>query len=144
MTTVTGTTVRRVTRRPVRITGNFERYAYLFMRLSGVALLILAVGHMLIQHVLNVTSNLTLQFVAQQWQSWGWKAYDMLLLAFALSHGINGLRQILEEYIHNRNVVRAINVFLAIFLVATIAWAGYASAAFDPAEAIRAAEGFAQ
>lgn len=134
MTTVTGTTTRHVTRRPVRIQSNFERYAYLFMRLSGVALLILAVGHMMIQHVLNTTANLTIQFVAQQWRSWGWKAYDMLLLAFALSHGINGLRQILEEYIRNRNVVRAINIFLAIFLIVTIAWAGYAIARFDSGE----------
>lgn len=131
MTTVTGTTTRHVTRRPVQIQSNLERYAYLFMRLTGVALLILAVGHMMIQHVLNTTANLTIQFVAQQWQSWGWKAYDMLLLVFALSHGINGLRQILEEYIRNRNVVRAINIFLAIFLVITIAWAGYAIARFD-------------
>ncbi|HEX6387155.1 MAG TPA: succinate dehydrogenase [Anaerolineae bacterium] len=144
MTTVTGTTTRQITRRPVRSQSNFERYAYLFMRLSGVALLILAVGHMMIQHVLNTTANLTLQFVAQQWRSWGWKTYDMLLLAFAMSHGINGLRQILEEYVHNRNVVRAINVFLVIFLVATIAWAGYAIAAFDATEAVRAAEGFAR
>ncbi|MBK9054107.1 MAG: hypothetical protein IPL78_25295 [Chloroflexi bacterium] len=54
-----------------------ERYAYLFMRMSGVALLVLAVGHMLIQHVLNSSGNLTL-FVAEQWNSWGWKACDML------------------------------------------------------------------
>jgi succinate dehydrogenase / fumarate reductase membrane anchor subunit len=120
-------------RRKVRIQANFERYAFLFMRLTGVALLVLAVGHMMIQHVLNSTANLTLQFVAEQWNSWGWKAYDMLLLAFAFSHGINGLRNVLEDYVHNQSVMKGINIFLAVFVVVTILWAGYAISAFDPA-----------
>jgi succinate dehydrogenase / fumarate reductase membrane anchor subunit len=87
---------------------------------------------MVIQHVLNTTANLTLQFVAEQWDSWGWKAYDMLLLAFAFSHGINGLRNVLEDFIHNPRTMKFINIFLAIFTVATILWAGYAIALFDP------------
>jgi succinate dehydrogenase / fumarate reductase, membrane anchor subunit len=124
---------RNETRRPIKVQNNFERYAYLFMRLSGVALLILAVGHMMIQHVLNTTANLTLQFVAEVWSSWGWKAYDMLLLIFAVSHGMNGLRQVLEDYIHNRKLVRNINIFLVVFTIVTIIWAGIAIAAFDPA-----------
>jgi len=131
MTQLAGTT-----RRTVKIQGNFERYAFLFMRLTGIGLLVLAVGHMMIQHVLNSSANLTLQFVAQQWNSWGWKAYDLLLLAFAFSHGINGLRAVLEDYVHNRRVMRGITIFLAVFVVVTIIWAGYAISAFNPAEAL--------
>lgn len=126
MAQLTGTT-----RRTVSVYSNFERTAFVFMRLSGAALLILAVGHMLIQHVLNSTANLTLQFVALQWNSWGWKVYDMLLLAFAITHGINGLRGVLEDYIHNQQVIRVINIILAIFVVASILWAGVAISAFD-------------
>lgn len=131
MTQLTGTT-----HRTVQIQSNFERKAFMYMRLSGAALLILAVGHMVVQHVLNSTANLTLVFVAEQWSSWGWKVYDMLLLAFAISHGVNGLRNVLEDYIHNRRVMRAINTFLAIFVVATILWAGYAIAVFDSAKVL--------
>lgn len=130
MATITGQS-GNLTRRSITFRGNFERYAYTFMRMSGIALLILAVGHMLIQHVLNSTANLTIQFVAVQWKSWGWKAYDMLLLAFAISHGINGLRNVLEDYIHNRTTMAWINRFLVVFVIATIAWAGYAIANFD-------------
>lgn len=126
MTTVT----ENVTRRKVRVPSNWERRAFLFMRLSGAALLILAVGHMMIQHVLNSSQNLTLQFVAQQWNSWGWKTYDMLLLVFAITHGFNGLRQVLEDYIHNRSVVKWINWFLLLFTIITIIWAGIAIATF--------------
>jgi succinate dehydrogenase / fumarate reductase membrane anchor subunit len=120
-----------ITRRSVKIQSNFERNAFMFMRLSGIALLLLAVGHMMLQHVLNSSTNLTIQFVAQQWNSWGWKVFDFLLLVFAISHGINGLRNVLEDYVHNRTAVKWINILLLIFVVATILWAGYAIWQFD-------------
>lgn len=126
----------RVTSRSVQVKANFERFAYLFMRLSGIGLLILAVGHVTIQLILNDVHSLSLQFVANQWDDWGWKAYDMLLLFFAMSHGLNGFRNVAEDYIHNKSVVRVMNIALAVFLVATILWAGIAIFNFD-AELVR-------
>lgn len=123
-----GITVRHVTP-----SGRLRRYAFLFMRLSGIALLLLAVGHMVIQHILNDVHTLTVQFVAAQWDSWGWKAYDLLLLAFAMTHGMNGLRTVLEDYIHSPRAMRAISWALVIFLIITLIVAGYAIAVFDPA-----------
>jgi succinate dehydrogenase / fumarate reductase membrane anchor subunit len=120
-----------ITRRSVKIQSNFERNAFVFMRLSGIALLILAVGHMMIQHVLNSSTNLTIQFVAEQWNTWGWKLFDFLLLIFAVSHGVNGFRNILEDYVHNKTAVKWIGIILLIFVVATILWAGYAIWNFD-------------
>ncbi len=70
-------------------------------------------------------------FVAEQWNSWGWKMFDILLLLFTIPHGINGLRNVLEDYIHNKTAVKVINVFLAIFVVATLIWASYAIINFD-------------
>lgn len=126
MTTLTG-----VTHRKVQIQGNFERYAFLFMRLSGVALLVLAVGHVMIQHVLNDVHSLTLQFVADQWASWGWKVYDILLLFVALPHGINGLRNVLEDYVHGESAVKTLNTIMAIFLIVSLLTAGFAIASFQ-------------
>lgn len=126
-------TIATTTQRKIHRQANLERYAFLFMRLSGIALLVLAVGHMLIQHVFNSSANLTIQFAANQWKAWGWKVYDMLLLIFAYIHGINGLRYVLEDYIHNRNIIKIIKIFLAIFAVLTLLWAGFAIASFDPA-----------
>ena len=124
-----------VTHRKVQVKYNFERYAYLFMRMSGLVLMILAVGHMIIQHVLNSSGNLTLIFVAEQWNSWGWKAYDIFLLLFAIPHGINGLRNVLEDYIHNPGTMKTINIILAVFVVATVIWAAIGISLFDPAAA---------
>lgn len=120
------TTVRRVP-----LERNFERYAWLFMRLSGVAMLVLAVGHMVIQHVLNSSSNLTIQFVAVQWSSWGWKVYDILLLWMAIPHGIRGLYNILSDYVHNPGLRRIIGGLLALFVIATVIWATVGISLFD-------------
>lgn len=120
-----------ITRRSVQIQSNFERRAFLFMRVSGIALLILAVGHMMIQHVLNSSTNLTIVFVAEQWNTWGWKGFDILLLLFTIPHGVNGLRNVLEDYIHNKGLIRVINFLLLIFVIATLLWASYAIINFD-------------
>lgn len=120
-----------ITRRSVRIQSNVERSAFMFMRVSGIALLFLAVGHMMIQHVLNSSTDLTIQFVAEQWNTWGWKLFDFLLLVFAIPHGVNGLRNVLEDYVHNETAVKWMNIVLALFVVATLAWAGFAIWRFD-------------
>ena len=133
MATVTGVTTRQI--KPLSNKGRFERLAYLFMRMSGVVLLFLAVGHVVIQLILNDVHNLTLRFVADQWDAWGWKAYDMLLLIFAVSHGLNGLRNILEDYIHNIGLMRIINIGLVVFMIATFLWAGIGISAFNPEDA---------
>jgi len=122
---------QEITRRSVKIHGNFERAAFAFMRVSGIALLLFAVGHMMIQHVINSSTNLTIQFVAEQWNTWGWKAFDFLLLIFAVSHGINGFRNILEDYVHSKTAVKWISIILLVFVIATILWAGYAIWQFD-------------
>lgn len=130
---MTTANVTGVTHRKVQVQSNLERWAFLFMRVSGIALLVLAVGHMMIQHVLNSSSNLTIMFVAERWNLWGWKVFDMLLLAFAYMHGMNGLRNVLEDYIHNRRTVKIINTILVVFAAITILWAGFAIASFDSA-----------
>ncbi len=108
-----------------------ERYGFLFMRLSGVALIFLAIGHMMIQHVLNDVHSLTLEFVRQQWSSWGWRTYDLFLLVFAFTHGINGLRVVLEDYVHNPRTVRILRWFLLVFAIITIVWSAVAIISFD-------------
>ena len=128
------------TTRHIKPRRNFERYAFLFMRLSGIALLLLAVGHMLLQHVLRDVHDLTLQVVQDVWRSWGWRAYDLLLLAFAITHGFNGLRQILEDYIHDARKVRIVGRLILVFLIITIIWSAVAIFSFNPDAVMAVAE----
>ena len=133
MAAITEKTTGGVTVRRVQLERNMERYAWLFMRLSGVAMLILAVGHMVIQHVVNSSANLTIDFVAVQWSTWGWKAFDIALLWLAIPHGVRGLFNVLSDYIHSPGLSRLIGILLAAFVVATVIWATIAISMFDPA-----------
>ncbi len=77
----------------------FERYAWLFMRLSGVVLLFLAVFHLFWMHFHIGVDNIDFQTVVERWSNPLWRLYDFALLAFALTHGMNGLRSLLDEYV---------------------------------------------
>lgn len=76
-----------------------EIFAWKWMRYSGLLLIPLAWGHVLIQDVLVGVHAIDLDYVAMRWASLGWRVYDFLLLAFAFAHGVNGLRQVLNDYI---------------------------------------------
>lgn len=119
------------TTRYIKRKNNFERYAFLFMRLSGILLLLLAVGHMMLQHVLRDVHNLTLQVVQDVWRSWGWRAYDLLLLIFAIFHGFSGLRQVLQDYIHEPKTLKIVGYVLLSLAIVTIIWSAVAIFSFD-------------
>jgi succinate dehydrogenase membrane anchor subunit len=80
--------------------GGFELWAWLFMRISGLLLLVLAVGHTLIMHLpAGGVSRINFGFVAVRWGSPFWRTWDWMLLILALLHGINGLRNITLDYV---------------------------------------------
>ena len=80
---------------------NFELYAWFFMRISGLLLVLLAVGHMFIMHVFNDTLNLDYEFVAARWDTPYWRIFDWLLLVLSLLHGTNGLRVVLYDNLND-------------------------------------------
>ena len=79
--------------------GNFELYAWFFMRVSGIILLCIAVFHLLYMHLVVRVDKITWEVVARRWQNPGWRLFDLALLAFALAHGTNGLRTVLDDYV---------------------------------------------
>ena len=91
-------------RQPPMSESSFELYAWFFMRVSGLLLVLLAVSHMFIMHVFNDTLNLDYEFVAARWDTPYWRAFDWLLLALSLLHGTNGLRVVLHDNISDQTV----------------------------------------
>lgn len=85
-----------------KASSNFELYAWFFMRVSGVIMLLIAVFHLLLMHVNIGVGNIDYDTIAGRWQSPFWRLYDLFLLVFAMTHGTNGARYVLEDYIHNR------------------------------------------
>lgn len=97
-------------------TGNqAEVVAWKWMRYSGLLLIPLAWGHVAIQDVLVGVHSIDLDYVAMRWASLAWRTYDFLLLAFAFAHGVNGLRQVIHDYIHNEKLMRKLNWILIVF-----------------------------
>ncbi len=78
-----------------------ERFWWYFMRFSGLALVILALGHMFIMHVLVVLTGdeINFAFVQSRWGSPFWRIYDFALLVLAFLHGVNGARVVVRDYI---------------------------------------------
>jgi succinate dehydrogenase membrane anchor subunit len=79
--------------------GNFELYAWVFMRVSGVLLVLLVLGHFAIMHVIDGgISRVNFAFVSGRWSNPFWRVYDFAMLTLALLHGGNGLRVIIDDY----------------------------------------------
>ena len=80
--------------------GGFELWSWLFMRVSGLVLLLLAVGHMVLMHLIHNVDEINYAFVANRYTGWFWRGYDLLMLTLAMVHGTNGARILIDDYIH--------------------------------------------
>ena len=108
---------------------SLDGWIWLLMRCSGIALVPLAWIHVALQDVLVGVHRISLDYVAMRWAMLGWRAYDLALLAFALAHGMNGLRQVLEDYLAGPRARRRVRwllflVWLGITTVGTVALIG--------------------
>jgi succinate dehydrogenase / fumarate reductase, membrane anchor subunit len=78
-----------------------DRVVWYFLRVSGLALVVLAGVHMAITHFINVPTDTTFEFVANRWANPLWRAFDWLLLISALWHGVLGLRYSIADYLRS-------------------------------------------
>jgi succinate dehydrogenase / fumarate reductase membrane anchor subunit len=109
-------------RRMARPAGsNFELWSWYFFRVSGVLMLVLVFGHLLMVHIVNNVDVISYEFVAERWGAIGWRMYDWLLLFLTIVHGQNGLRVLIDDYVRSsgwRTLAHTVNwVFLGFFLV---------------------------
>lgn len=86
--------------------------AWLFMRVSGLLLVLLALGHLVIMHLINSVDTIDFDFVVERMQSPGWRMYDWLLLTLALFHGMNGLRYVVDDYLRPSGWRVLVKVFM--------------------------------
>ncbi len=98
----------------------FALWSWFFMRLSGVVMLFLVLFHLLWMHLYIGLENINFETIAGRWTGpLGpfWRVYDLALLAFAFTHGMNGVRWVVEDYVHSRGWRLAVNSFLAVVFV---------------------------
>ncbi|MFJ6746883.1 MULTISPECIES: succinate dehydrogenase hydrophobic membrane anchor subunit [unclassified Streptomyces] len=113
--------------------GNFEMQTWLFMRLSGIVLVVLVLGHLLIQLVLDGgVSKIGFAFVAGRWASPFWQGWDLLMLWLAMLHGANGLRTVINDYAQRDNTRFWLKMLLYTATVFTVLLGTLVIFTFDP------------
>jgi succinate dehydrogenase / fumarate reductase, membrane anchor subunit len=108
--------------------GNIEKWGWIYMRASGVLLVVLIFGHLFVNLMTGTgISQIDFAFVAGKFASPFWQWWDVLMLWLALIHGTNGMRTIVNDYVADRPIFgRWPRVTVRSILVVTL----WASAAF--------------
>jgi len=85
---------------PRRKGPNLEKWGWIYMRVSGVFLVILIFGHLFV-NLLTGTGihQIDFAFVVGKFASPFWQWWDVAMLWLALIHGANGMRTIINDYV---------------------------------------------
>lgn len=79
--------------------GGFDLAIWYLMRLTGLGLFVLALGHFMIVHVVFDPSEQTAQWIIdERWGSIAWRTVDWLMLSFVIFHGFMGMRTVVHDY----------------------------------------------
>jgi succinate dehydrogenase / fumarate reductase membrane anchor subunit len=98
--------------------GGFELFVWYFIRLSGLALFVLALAHFSILHFLYDPAQQDSAFITnERWSSIFWRATDWLMLMFVIAHSSLGVRVVVRDY--TRGNVRTF-LTMGLYLLAII------------------------
>ena len=85
--------------RPKPQGGGLELAIWYMMRLTGLALFVLALSHFLIVHLVVDPSRQSADWIQTvRWSSMFWRAFDWLLLMMVLFHAFMGVRTVVIDY----------------------------------------------
>lgn len=88
---------------------NLEKWGWVFMRASGVVLVVLIFGHLFVNLMVGEGIHaLDFAFIAGKFATPFWQWWDVLMLWLALLHGGNGMRTIVNDYVINPKVRKAL------------------------------------
>jgi len=109
-----------VTRSRSKPTGSGrETTIWYLVRISGVALFVLALSHFIIQHFVFDPSVQTAEWIAtHRWNQLIWRAVDWALLIAVLVHSALGVRTVVLDYVHGPRA--RIVTLSALYLLTTI------------------------
>lgn len=112
---------------------NFELYSWLFMRVSGIVLVFLVLGHLVIMNILDGgVQRINFAFVAGRWASPFWQVWDLAMLWLAMIHGTNGMRTIINDYAERGSTRFWLKNVLYVASVFTIVLGTLVIFTFDP------------
>ena len=112
---------------------NFELNAWLFMRGSGLLLVVLVFGHLYVNLMTGEgIHQVDFAFVAGKWANPFWQVWDLAMLWLAMLHGGNGLRTIINDYTTRPNSRFALKTLLYFGTLTVIVLGTLVIFTFDP------------
>ena len=112
---------------------NTELYAWLFMRVSGVILIVLIFGHLFVNLMVGEgVAAIDFGFVAGKWSQPFWQVWDLLMLWLAMIHGTNGVRTIINDYAERDGTRIVLKALLYVGFVVTVVMGTLVIFTFDP------------
>ena len=112
---------------------NFEMNAWLFMRGSGLLLVVLVIGHLFVNLWQgDGIQQIDFAFVAGKWASPFWQVWDLAMLWLAMLHGMNGLRTIINDYATKSGTQVALKTLLYFATFVTVVLGTLVIFTFDP------------
>ncbi len=119
---------------------NWEKWGWIYMRASGVVLIVLIFGHLFVNLFAGEgVKAIDFAFVAGKLADPFWVVWDTLLLWLALIHGANGMRTLINDYSAGL-LRRLLLVGLAASTVVLLVLGTLVIYTFDPCPAGTAAE----
>ena len=127
--------------RPASRSSNIEKWGWIYMRASGVVLIVLIFGHLFVNLVAGVgVKAIDFGFVGGKLSQPFWQIWDTMLLWLALIHGANGMRTIVNDYASNPVVRRILTGALLASAALLILLGTLVIYTFDPCPAGSPAE----
>jgi succinate dehydrogenase / fumarate reductase membrane anchor subunit len=115
---------------------NWEKWGWIYQRVSGLLLVVLIFGHLFVNLVAgNGVRAIDFAFVAGKWADPFWVVWDTLLLWLALIHGANGMRTITNDYARNPMLRRLILLAILAATVVLLVLGTLVIYTFDPCPA---------
>lgn len=116
-----------------RKSGNFELNSWLFMRVSGVLLVFLVIGHLFVNLMIGDGIHaIDFAFVGGKWSNPFWQVWDLAMLWLAMIHGMNGLRTIINDYATKSGTRFTLKSILVVATALTIVLGTLVIFTFDP------------
>ena len=112
---------------------NFELNSWLFMRGSGLLLVVLVLGHLFVNLWQGEgIHQIDFAFVAGKWATPFWQVWDLAMLWLAMLHGMNGLRTIINDYASRAGTKFTLKTLLYFATFVTVALGTLVIFTFDP------------
>ena len=110
-----------------RKAANWEKYGWIYMRISGPLLIVLIFVHLISNLVVpdGGIKAIDFAFVAGKWAAPFWQWWDLAMLWLAMLHGTNGMRTVINDYTEHEGVRKTLvfslwGVCAALFLLGTL------------------------